>query len=276
MVSPLKMVEESTLFLQSRINETPVTGCILGSGLGDLADTLSHPVVIPYAEIPYFPVSTVEGHAGQLVFGRIDRQPVVMMKGRFHYYEGYSMQQVTYPVRVMKSLGITHLIVTNACGGLNDSFHAGGLMLITDHLNLTGDNPLIGPNIDFWGPRFPDLSNAYDKEMINRAKLAAAALRLQVFEGVYASISGPNFMTKAELSMLIKLGADVLGMSTAPEVIAANHAGLKVLGISCITDMAIPDALESISFEEVMAVAEQTKPHFIQLLRTIIGEGFSQ
>jgi purine-nucleoside phosphorylase len=275
LVSPLKMVEESTSFLQSRINETPVTGCILGSGLGDLADTLSNPVVIPYAEIPHFPVSTVEGHAGQLVFGRIDRQPVVMMKGRFHYYEGYSMQQVTYPVRVMKALGVTHLIVTNACGGLNGSFHAGGLMLITDHLNLTGDNPLIGPNIDSWGPRFPDLSNAYDRDMRIRAKSAAAALGLQLFEGVYASISGPNFMTKAELSMLIRLGADVLGMSTAPEVIAANHAGLNVLGISCITDMAIPDALESISFEEVMAVAEQTKPRFIQLLRTIIGEGFN-
>ena len=273
MLTPVQMVTETAAFLQSKIKEAPAIGCILGSGLGDLADEVEEAVVIPYETIPHFPVSTVEGHAGELVFGRLGGQSVVMMKGRFHYYEGYSMKQVTYPVRVMKALGVTHLIVTNACGGLNRNYYAGGLMLIRDHLNMTGDNPLIGPNVDEWGPRFPDLSNAYDPQLREMATKIAHKLDIELFEGVYASISGPNFMAKAELSMLTLLGADVLGMSTAPEVIVANHAGLKVLGISCITDMAVPDALESISHAEVMAMAEKTKPRFIKLVKTIIAEG---
>jgi purine-nucleoside phosphorylase len=273
MLTPVQMVAETAAFLQSKIKEAPAIGCILGSGLGDLADEVEDAVVIPYETIPHFPVSTVEGHAGELVFGRLGGQSVVMMKGRFHYYEGYSMKQVTYPVRVMKALGVTHLIVTNACGGLNRNYYAGGLMLIKDHLNMTGDNPLIGPNVEEWGPRFPDLSNAYDPALREMAKKIAQKLDIALFEGVYASISGPNFMAKAELSMLTLLGADVLGMSTAPEVIVANHAGLKVLGISCITDMAVPDALESISHAEVMAMAEKTKPRFIRLVKAIISEG---
>ena len=268
------MVAESVAFLKQQIREMPEIGCILGSGLGDLADEVMNKTVIPYQDIPHFPVSTVEGHAGHLVFGRLHNQPVVMMKGRFHYYEGYTMKQVTYPVRVMRELGVSHLVVTNACGGLNHQYYAGGLMLIQDHLNLTGDNPLIGPNVEEWGPRFPDLSQAYDPELRQMAKNIADSLTIEVFEGVYASISGPNFLTRAELSMLITLGADVLGMSTAPEVIAANHAGMKVLGISCITDMAVPDQLVSISHQEVMEMAEKTKPRFIRLVKTIMEEGF--
>lgn len=272
MLTSLEMVRESTAFLQEKIKETPVIGCILGSGLGDLADQVEDRIAIPYDTIPHFPTSTVEGHAGQLVFGRLEGKPVVMMQGRFHYYEGYTMQQVTYPVRVMKTLGVEQLIVTNACGGLNKSFHAGGLMLIKDHLNLTGDNPLIGHNVDEWGPRFPDMSNAYDKGLRQQVKDVAKVMDIELFEGVYASISGPNYMARAELSMLTTMGADVVGMSTAPEVIVASHAGLKVVGISCITDMAVPDALVSISHEEVMAMAEQTKPIFIKLVRAVIRD----
>ena len=273
MSTPLEMVRESVGFLYQQLDFSPQIGCILGSGLGDMADQVEDAVTIAYEDIPHFPVSTVEGHAGKLVCGFLKGKPVVMMKGRFHYYEGYTMKQVTYPVRVMKALGVKNLIITNACGGLNPSYYAGGLMLIRDHINFTGDNPLIGPNIDEWGPRFPDLSNAYPESLRNRAKQLAGDLDIELFEGVYASISGPNFMTRAELRMLTKMGADVLGMSTAPEVIVAVHAGLHVLGISCITDMAVPDALESISHEEVMAMAEQTKPKFIKLVSSIIEKG---
>ncbi|WP_283408669.1 purine-nucleoside phosphorylase [Anoxynatronum buryatiense] len=273
-MTPLQMVAESTAFLNEKIKLKPTIGCILGSGLGDLADHMTEAVVIPYETIPHFPVSTVEGHAGHLVVGSLGGKSVAIMKGRFHYYEGYSMQAVTYPIRVMKALGISSLIVTNACGGLNPSFHAGGLMLISDHLNLTGDNPLIGANVNEWGPRFPDLSNAYDASLRKKAGAIAQQLNIDLFEGVYASISGPNYMARAELAMLTYLGADVVGMSTAPEVIVANHAEIRVLGISCITDMAIPDSLVSISHEEVMAVAEKTKPTFIKLVKQIIEEAF--
>jgi len=274
MMTPVQMVNESAAFLQRQIKNQPIIGCILGSGLGDLADEITDAVAVPYETIPHFPVSTVAGHAGQLIFGSLCGQPVVMMKGRFHYYEGYTMQEVTYPVRVMKALGVSSLIVTNACGGLNPSFHAGGLMLISDHLNLMGDNPLIGPNINEWGPRFPDLSNGYDAMLRNKTTALASKLGIQLFEGVYAAISGPNYMARAELSMLTYMGADVVGMSTAPEVIVANHAGIKVLGISCITDMAIPDSLVSISHEEVMAMAEKTKPTFITLVKQVIQHVF--
>ncbi len=272
MLTPLEMINETTSFLKEKIKEKPAIGCILGSGLGDMADQVVDRVVIPYDTIPHFPTSTVEGHAGQLVFGRLEGKPVVMMQGRFHYYEGYTMQQVTYPVRVMKALGVTHLIVTNACGGLNKQFHAGGLMLITDHLNMTGDNPLIGPNVTEWGPRFPDMSNAYDKNLRTKVMEVAYAMDIELFEGVYASISGPNYMARAELSMLTTMGADVVGMSTVPEVIVANHTGLKVVGISCITDMAVPDTLVSISHEEVMEIAEQTKPTFMKLVKAVVRE----
>lgn len=264
--------------LRKRDNRPLDAGVILGSGLGILADQMSNVTKIPYGDLPHFPQSTVSGHAGQFVIGELEGRTLIMMQGRFHYYEGYAMQQVVMPVYVMRQLGIRQLLVTNAAGGLNPDFQAGDLMLIADHLNLTGDHPLIGPNDERFGPRFPDLSNAYDPTLRQLAREAAeqeqaaeqgAARPLR--EGVYAGISGPSYMTPAELKMLAKVGADALGMSTVPEVIAARHLGLPVLGISCITDMAIGEALEPLTHEQVVAMAEQTRPRFIRLMRQIIA-----
>ncbi|WP_276352738.1 purine-nucleoside phosphorylase [Cohnella caldifontis] len=267
----LEQVEETRAYLASKTTVKPRIGLILGSGLGDLADKLEGAVAVDYGTIPHFPVSTVEGHAGKLVFGSLEGQPVVAMQGRFHYYEGYSMQTVTYPVRVMKALGVDTLIVTNACGGMNPSFRPGDLMIIRDHLNMTGANPLIGPNEPSLGPRFPDMSRAYTPELAEFAKRTAASLGIEVREGVYAGISGPNYMTGAELKMLRLLGGDAVGMSTVPEVIVASHAGLRVLGISCVTDMAIGEELEPLTHEQVMEVASRTKPRFISLVKAIIA-----
>jgi purine-nucleoside phosphorylase len=267
----LQRLEETCSFLAGKTSIRPRIGLILGSGLGELADQLEQPDSIDYGMIPHFPVSTVEGHAGKLVFGRLEGQPVVAMQGRFHYYEGYSMQEVTYPVRVMKALGVQMLLVTNACGGLNPSFQPGNLMIIRDHLNLTGSNPLIGPNEPSLGPRFPDMSRAYAPDLAELAKQTAAALGIEVREGVYAGISGPNYMTPAELKMLRLLGADAVGMSTVPEVIVASHAGLQMIGIACVTDMAIAETLEPLTHEQVIEVANRTKPKFIALVKGIVG-----
>ncbi|MBW5445077.1 purine-nucleoside phosphorylase [Cohnella sp. CFH 77786] len=267
----LERLQETTTHLASRTEIRPRIGLILGSGLGELADQLDRAVAVDYGNIPHFPVSTVEGHAGMLVFGHLENQPVVAMQGRFHYYEGYSMQEVTYPVRVMKELGVETLIVTNACGGMNPAFKAGDLMIIRDHLNMTGANPLIGPNEPTLGPRFPDMSRAYTPELAEFAKATAASLGIEVQEGVYAGISGPNYLAAAELRMLRLLGGDAVGMSTVPEVIVASHAGLAVIGISCVTDMAIADELEPLTHEQVMEVAGRTKPKFISLVKAIVG-----
>lgn len=267
----LECLQETKNYLASRTDLSPRIGLILGSGLGEMADQLENATAVDYGDIPHFPVSTVEGHAGKLVFGRLEGQPVVAMQGRFHYYEGYSMQEVTYPVRVMKELGVECLIVTNACGGMNPSFQAGDLMIIRDHLNMTGANPLIGPNEPTLGPRFPDMSRAYTPELAEFAKSTAASLGIDVKEGVYAGISGPNYMAAAELKMLRLLGGDAVGMSTVPEVIVASHAGLKVIGISCVTDMAIADELEPLTHEQVIEVANRTKPKFISLVRALVG-----
>lgn len=268
----LEQLGETAAYLKSKTDVVPKVGLILGSGLGELADQLDEPAVIPYESIPHFPVSTVEGHAGKLVFGGLNGTPAVAMQGRFHYYEGYSMQEVTYPVRVMKELGVEVLIVTNACGGMNPSFRAGDLMIIRDHLNMTGANPLIGPNEPALGPRFPDTSRAYTPELAEFAKKTAASLGIEVREGVYAGISGPNYMAAAELRMLRMLGGDAIGMSTVPEVIVASHAGLKVIGISCVTDMAIAEELEPLTHEQVIEVANRTKPKFISLVRQIVAD----
>jgi purine-nucleoside phosphorylase len=267
----LEQVEETRAYLASKTDTAPKIGLILGSGLGELADKLESAVAVDYGTIPHFPVSTVEGHAGRLVFGTLEGQPVVAMQGRFHYYEGYSMQTVTYPVRVMKAMGVETLIVTNACGGMNPSFRPGDLMIIRDHLNLTGANPLIGPNEPALGPRFPDMSRAYTPELAEYAKQTASRIGIEVREGVYAGISGPSYMTGAELKMLRLLGGDAVGMSTVPEVIAASHAGLRVLGISCVTDMAIGEELEPLTHEQVMEVASRTKPKFISLVKEIVA-----
>lgn len=264
-------MKEAVQSIEKQVDVKPEVGLILGSGLGDLADEIEGAVKIKYEDIPYFPVSTVAGHAGQLVIGRLNGIPVVAMQGRFHFYEGYSMQEVTFPVRVMHGIGIEKLVVTNACGGINAGFQAGDLMIIEDHLNMTGTNPLIGPNDETSGPRFPDMSRAYNPELIRGTEKIADHLEIDVQKGVYAGISGPSFMTPAELKMLRTLGADAVGMSTVPEVIVANHAGVKVLGISCVTDMAIAEELEPLTHEQVVATADRTKPKFIKLVKEIVA-----
>jgi purine-nucleoside phosphorylase len=265
-------INEAVSFIRTKTEIEPAIGLILGSGLGELANEIEEAVTIPYHEIPHFPVSTVEGHAGNLVIGTLCKKKVVAMQGRFHFYEGYSLQEVTFPVKVMKQLGITTLIVTNACGGMNKNFKPGDLMIITDHLNMTGSNPLIGPNLEELGPRFPDMSRAYSNELRELTKKKAKELSLNIQEGVYAAISGPSYLTPAELIMIRNLGADAIGMSTVPEVIVANHMGLNVLGISCITDMAIGEELEPLTHEQVVEVANKTKPTFKALLKGIIED----
>ncbi len=248
----------------------PHIGLILGSGLGALAEEIAGAVKIPYREIPHFLVSTVEGHAGQLVFGSLGRQQVVAMQGRFHYYEGYSLQDITYPVRVMRELGVETLLVTNAAGGINAGFSAGDLMLIKDHINLIGANPLRGANVDSQGPRFPDMTGAYAGELRQLAGEVAREQGITLQEGVYAGLFGPSYETPAEIRFLQLIGADAVGMSTVPEVIVARHAGIRVLGISCITNMAAGMGHQLLSHDEVMDVAEKTKWKFLKLVREIV------
>jgi purine-nucleoside phosphorylase len=272
MENKLAKIKEAASFIAGKIEVTPRVGLILGSGLGILADEIEQAVHIDYGQIPHFPQSTVAGHAGKLVIGKLNNMPVVAMQGRFHYYEGYSMSVVTFPVYVMKQLGIDTLIVTNAAGGMNRAFAPGDLMLITDHINCTGDNPLIGPNLEEFGPRFPDMSRAYTPELIALAEAKAKELGIKVQKGVYCGISGPTYMTPSELIMLAQVGGDAVGMSTVPEVIVASHAGLRVLGISCITDMAIGEELEPLTHEQVVEVANRTRPRFISLVKSIVNE----
>ncbi|MUT66072.1 purine-nucleoside phosphorylase [Paenibacillus sp. NEAU-GSW1] len=266
----LLKVDEAAAYIRSRITGAPQIGLILGSGLGVAADEVQSPVVIPYHHIPHFPVSTVEGHAGELVIGQLEGKIVLVMRGRFHYYEGYSMQEVVFPVYVMKRLGIGKLLVTNAAGGMNRSFAAGDLMLITDHINQTGTNPLIGANIEELGPRFPDMSRAYNPELRAVAIAEADRLNVKLQQGVYIGISGPAYCTPAELSMFAAWGADAVGMSTVSEVIAANYCGLSVVGITCITDMAIGEELEPLTHEQVVRVANEARPKFIGLVKAIV------
>lgn len=265
-------VQEASSFIKEKINITPTIGLILGSGLGSLANEIQNSIVIDYEEIPHFPKSTVEGHEGRLVIGDLEGKKVVAMQGRFHYYEGYSMNEVTFPVRVMKAMGVDTLIVTNAAGGLRKDLGPGSLMIITDHINIMTPNPLIGPNDPEFGVRFPDMSEAYNEQLIDIAKKVAESQNINISSGVYAPISGPTYSTKAELRMLIKLGADAVGMSTAPEVIVANHGGMKVLGISCITDSANPDIMHAPNHEEIVKVANETRPKFIALVKGIVKE----
>jgi purine-nucleoside phosphorylase len=275
----LQQIQEASNYIASRLGDRkPAVGLILGSGLGDMAEQVKNPIHIDYHDVPHFPISTVEGHAGRFVAGTLEGKPVIVMQGRFHYYEGYAMKKVVFPVYVMKQLGVTTLVITNAAGGMSRSFRPGDLMLISDHLNMTGDHPLIGPNHPELGVRFPDMSEAYNRQYRALAHELAKEIpgedgkpfRLQ--EGVYAGISGPAYMTPAELKMLAKVGGDAVGMSTVGEVIAARHAGLKVLGISCITDMAIGEELEPLSHEQVVAVANRTKPKFIALVKAFVRE----
>ncbi|WP_100372582.1 purine-nucleoside phosphorylase [Bacillus sp. FJAT-45037] len=271
MENMLEKIKQSATYLEGKLSTKPEIGLILGSGLGELADEIEDAVKIPYTDIPNFPVSTVEGHAGQLVIGKLNGKDVVAMQGRFHYYEGYSMQDVTFPVRVMKQIGVELMVVTNACGGMNKNFAPGDLMIITDQLNMTGDNPLIGSNFEELGPRFPDMSSAYTPEYVDFVENTAKNLDINVQKGVYAGVTGPTYMSGAELIMLRNVGGDVVGMSTVPEVIVASHANMKVIGISCITDMAIGEDLKGITHEEVVEVANRTKPKFIKLVKEIVS-----
>jgi purine-nucleoside phosphorylase len=264
------MITEARDYIKSKISFVPEIAVILGTGLGTLADHIENKIVIKYSEIPHFPVSTVTGHAGEFIIGDLSGKKVMAMKGRFHYYEGYDMKQVTLPVRVMKALGINKLIVTNAAGGMNPNFQAGDLMIITDHINFFFTNPLIGPNFEELGPRFPDMSEPYKKEYIKLALDTAARLDIKVQQGVYLALTGPCYETPAELRFMAKLGGDTVGMSTIPEVIVANHGGMKVLGISCVTDMALPDALEPLDHERVVATADKAKIKLVALVKEII------
>ncbi|MBI2251251.1 MAG: purine-nucleoside phosphorylase [Armatimonadetes bacterium] len=263
-------IKEAANFIQNKFKIKPKIGLILGSGLGDLAESIQDKVVIPYKEIPHFPSSTVKGHAGLLVFGNLEEKLVLVFNGRIHYYEGYSMVDATFPVRLIKALGAEYFIVTNSCGGINPKFSPGDLMLITDHINLMGDNPLRGAHDSNLGERFPDMSCAYSPELIKLAKDVSKKEGILLKEGVYVGVSGPNYETLAEIKFIEKIGADAVGMSTVPEVIVAAQAKLKTLGISCITDVVFNFHKSGISHEEVLEVAKQTTPRFIKLVKALI------
>lgn len=267
----LERIEESAAVIRWRIRERPELAIILGTGLGGVAADIESQVVIEYRDIPGFPLSTVESHAGRLISGRLAGRSVLAMQGRFHKYEGYSLQDATFPVRVMRHLGARTLIVSNACGGLNPEWRAGDLMLIADHINLLGDHPLTGPNDDRLGPRFPDMSSAYDPGLRALARKVAAEQGTTLREGVYVAVAGPNLETRAEYTLLRAIGADVVGMSTVPEVLVAIHGGMRVLGISIITDMCIPETLEPASLEKILAVARQAEPRLTALVEGVVA-----
>ena len=268
----VERVESAAEVIRSRIEAEPRIAIILGTGLGGLAGQIESQVVIDYRDIPDFPLSTVESHAGRLISGTLAGQPVLAMQGRFHRYEGYSLRQATFPVRVLKHLGADTLIVSNACGGMHPDWQAGDLMLIADHINLLGDNPLIGPNDDRLGPRFPDCSAPYDAQLRALARAVAADQGTVLREGVYVAVAGPNLETRAEYRMLRDLGADVVGMSTVPEVLVALHGGMRVLGISIITDMCIPETLEPASLERILAVAGSAEPKLTELVAGVVAK----
>lgn len=258
--------------IRKKSRTRPEVGIILGTGLGDLASSIKAEAIIPYGQIPGFGVSTVEGHKGELLVGTLDGRPVVAMEGRFHFYEGYTLDQITLPVRVMKALGAKVLVVSNACGGMNPQFKAGDLMLIEDHINLMGVNPLVGPNDESIGPRFPDMSAPYDRELLDRAEACALAEGIRAHRGVFVAVTGPCLETRAEYRFLRGAGADVVGMSTVPEVIVGVHCGLRIVGISIVTDMCLPDALEPASLEKILAVAGVAGPRLTRLVRRLLKE----
>ena len=267
----LTALESATEAIRARTDAVPEAAIILGTGLSGLAEHIQADVVVPYEEIPSFPVSTVESHAGRLLVGRLEGKSVVAMQGRFHSYEGYSLREVTFPVRVLKALGADTLIVSNACGGMNPLWAPGDLMLIADHIDLLPDNPLIGPNVEALGPRFPDMLNAYDPDLRAAARAEALRLGIVLHEGVYVAVSGPNLETPAEYRMLRTIGADVVGMSTVPEVIVARHSSMRVLGISIITDACLPDALEPVDITRIIATANAAEPKLTELVRAIVA-----
>jgi purine-nucleoside phosphorylase len=272
MTQLLQMINETLEVIRKKTKKEYPVGIILGTGLGGLVNEIDVECQIDYSELPHFPLSTVESHQGKLIFGKINGKDVVAMQGRFHYYEGYTMKQITYPVRVMKFLGVKTLLVSNACGGMNPLFRLGDLMLIVDHINLLGDNPLIGKNEDDFGPRFPDMSEPYSNELIDLAEKIALKNEIRIQKGVYVSVPGPNLETRAEYRFLRAIGADVVGMSTVPENIVANHSGMKVLGISIITDECFPDSLRPVDVKEIIATAMKAEPKMTLLMKEVIKE----
>lgn len=266
----VEKINKAKEYISNVYNKKIDLAIILGTGLGSLVNSLDNKLIIKYEDIPEFPVSTVAGHAGELIIGNIKEKCVIAMNGRFHYYEGYSMEMVTFGIRVIKALGIRDIIITNAAGGMNPDFEAGDLMIIEDHINFMGTNPLIGKNHEELGPRFPDMSEAYNRELIILAEKSAEELGYKIKKGVYAAVTGPNYETPAELRMLRLLGGDAVGMSTVPEVIAANHMSMRVLGISCITDMAIADNLEPLDHKKVLETANKAQIKFVSIVKMII------
>ncbi len=272
MTNLFEKIQETAAFIRSKVKATPRVGIILGSGLGGLIDLVVKEAEISYGDLPHFPVSTVQGHAGKLVFGKLGEQSVMLMAGRFHYYEGYDMQEVTFPVRVMKALGIETLIVSNAAGGMNTSYQVGDLVIIKDHINLFPEHPLRGPNDERLGVRFQDMSEPYDLQLITMAQKIAQSKNLRVHTGVYAGLQGPTFETRAEYKWLHVIGADVVGMSTVPEVIVARHGNMKVFAASVVTDLGIRDELNTISHEEVLAAANAAAPLLAGLVADLVSE----
>ncbi|MGA7838160.1 MAG: purine-nucleoside phosphorylase [Ignavibacteriaceae bacterium] len=266
----ISAINETLDVIRTKTKDEYQVGIILGTGLGGLVKEIKIEQEIDYSDLPHFPLSTVESHKGKLIFGTIGEKKVVAMQGRFHYYEGYSMQQITYPVRVMKYLGVKTLLVSNACGGMNPVYRRGDVMLMDDHINLLGDNPLIGKNEEELGPRFPDMSEAYDRELIKIAEEVALENKIKVQKGVYVAVSGPNLETKAEYRFLRAIGADVVGMSTIPENIVANHMGVRVLGISIVTDECFPDSLKPVNVEEIIAAAMAAEPKMTLIMKEVI------
>jgi len=268
----LQYLKETKAFLENKTSIQPLVGIVLGTGLGNLSAQIESSFSIPYAEIPNFPVSTVDGHDGQLIFGKINKVPIVAMQGRFHYYEGYSLQECTFPIRVMKALGIAHLFLSNASGGVNPNYEIGDLMLITDHINLLPDNPLRGKNEEELGPRFPDMSEPYDQDLINKVLAIAAAKNLHLQQGVYAVLSGPTFETPAEYKYMRIIGADTVGMSTVPEVIVARHLNIPCMAISIITDLGVAGKIVEISHQEVQEVAKKAEPIMTLIIKELLDQ----
>lgn len=266
----LEKIKDTSSYILKETRYKPTIGIILGSGLGDLANEIEEQDVLAYKDIPNFPISTVPGHKGQLVIGKLKNKNIVAMQGRFHFYEGYSLEEVTFPIRVMKSIGVKTLILTNAAGGVNKNFKPGDLMIINDHINFTCRNPLIGKNYDELGPRFVDMTQAYDKNLIDIAEKASNSLKISLHKGTYMWLTGPTYETPAEIKMARIIGADAVGMSTVPEVIVANHSGIKVLGISCITNMAAGILNKPLSHSEVIKTSEKVKNDFISLIKKIV------
>ena len=266
----LRRIQETAAFLRSKMHTSPETAIILGTGLGSLTNEITDKYEIHYEEIPNFPVSTVEGHSGKLIFGKLGNKEIMAMQGRFHFYEGYDMKEVTFPVRVMHELGIKTLFVSNAAGGMNPEFNIGDLMIITDHINTFPEHPLRGKNIDY-GPRFPDMSEAYNRSLIDQAKEIAQEKGIRVVEGVYVGVSGPTFETPAEYRYFRVIGGDAVGMSTVPEVIVAKHCGIRVFGMSVITDLGIEGQIVEVTHEEVQEAADKAQPFMTEIMRELIN-----